>query len=57
VGRGWVRAGVSIPHPRPRTKNQNFSHTCTQLNRLFPVKFGAGWPGPAETGFVVMSMS
>jgi len=37
--------GVSIPGPRPRTKNSHFPHTCTQLNRLFPVKFRAGAAG------------
>jgi len=48
-----VQAGVSIPLPRtrPRTKNTNSPHTRTQLNRLFPVKFGVG------AGFVAMSKS
>jgi len=48
-GGGGCGAGVSIP--RSRTKNPDFPHTRTrtQLNRLFPVKFGAG------AGFVAMS--
>jgi len=47
-----VHAGCKHPRtrPRPRTKNSNFPHTRTRLNRLFPVKFGAG----AE--FVAMSI-